>query len=150
MPKRLGAIMKSTEKNTNQITNMVNDVTQLDANSIAQIAASLIKDDDHLSDAVKHRLADSRQSAVNRLLALQSQTQLASPNGVFSFVSDYFVHHRAISAAFAMMLVTFFALQQFGLNNNIENSDAYLLASDLPPEAFADKGFNTWIASAHN
>jgi len=142
--------MKLTGQKYNQNTSMLNEGVLLDEITIAQLAAGLIKDDDHLSDAVKHRLADARQLTVNRLLTLQNQSQLASSSGVFAYVTDYFVQHRAISAAFAMMLVTFFAIQQFGLNDNIENSDAYLLASDLPPEAFADKGFNTWIASAHN
>ncbi len=142
--------MKTIQQHDNQKIKMPSEDEQLDEITIAQLAAGLTKDNDNLSDAVKLRLADARQSTVNRLLAVQSQTQLAIPSGVFSFVSNYVVHHRAISAAFAMMLVTFFAVQQFGLNDNIENSDAYLLASDLPPEAFADKGFNTWIASAHN
>jgi hypothetical protein len=44
-----------------------------------------------------------------------------------------------------VMLVTFFAVQQFEVSNNLENSDAFLLASDLPPEAYADKGFDAWI-----
>jgi hypothetical protein len=45
------------------------------------------------------------------------------------------------------MLLTFFAVQQLGSTNNLENSDAFLLASDLPPEAYADKGFDAWIES---
>jgi len=142
--------MKSTEQNNNQKRNIASDDAQFEESAIAQLAANLIKEDDLLSDTVKNRLADARQLTVNRLLSLQSQTQLATSSGVFSYVSNYFTQHRAVSAAFVIMLVTFFAVQQFGLNDNIENSDAYLLASDLPPEAFADKGFNTWIASAQN
>jgi hypothetical protein len=46
-----------------------------------------------------------------------------------------------------VMMLTFFVTQQFGFNNNLENSDAFLLASELPPEAFADKGFDTWLES---
>lgn len=142
--------MKSTEQDDNQKIEIARDDAQLEESVIAQLAANLIKENDHLSDSVKNRLANARQLSVNRLLSLQSQTQLATSNGVFSYVTNYFTQHRAVSAAFVMMLVTFFAVQQFGLNDNIENSDAYLLASDLPPEAFADKGFNTWIASAQN
>jgi len=142
--------MKSTKQNENQKRNVVAENTQFDESAIAQLAANLIKEDDHLSDTVKNRLAEARQLTVNRLLTLQNQSQLATSNGVFKNATHYFMQHRAVSAAFVMMLVTFFAVQQFGLNDNIENSDAYLLASDLPPEAFADKGFNTWIASAQN
>ncbi len=146
--------MKLTEQIDNQNTNHLTQNIQFDDDAIVQLAAGLIKDDTHLSDPIKNQLADARQSAVHRLLAMQSQTQLAASNGVLQWLNAHitssFAQHRAISAAFAMMLVTFLAIQQFGLNDNIESSDAYLLASDLPPEAFADKGFNTWIASAHN
>jgi hypothetical protein len=64
-------------------------------------------------------------------------------------MSDFFGHHRAMSSAMiaGVMMLTFFAAQQFDFNNNLENSDAFLLASELPPEAFADKGFDTWVDS---
>jgi len=31
------------------------------------------------------------------------------------------------------------------VSHQMENSDAFLLASDLPPEAYADKGFTAWL-----
>jgi hypothetical protein len=45
------------------------------------------------------------------------------------------------------ILLAFYAAQQFGSNANLEEGDAFLLASDLPPEAYADKGFDTWLVS---
>jgi hypothetical protein len=57
--------------------------------------------------------------------------------------------HRTMSTAIILgaILLAFYAAQQFGLNANLEESDAFLLASDLPPEAYADKGFDTWLVS---
>jgi len=59
----------------------------------------------------------------------------------------YFEQHRIFSTLLVVcvMLLTFFAVQQFSVNHQIENSDAFLLASDLPPEAYADKGFTAWL-----
>ena len=64
----------------------------------------------------------------------------------FSF-GHYFEQHRIFSTLLVVcvMLLTFFAVQQFSVNHQIENSDAFLLASDLPPEAYADKGFTAWL-----
>jgi hypothetical protein len=42
------------------------------------------------------------------------------------------------------ILFAFFAIQQLDINN-LERSDAFLLASDLPPEAYADQGFDAWL-----
>ena len=62
---------------------------------------------------------------------------------------DYFEHHRLMFTAIIVgaMLLTFFVAQKFNADNNLNNSDAFLLASELPPEAFADKGFDTWLVS---
>jgi hypothetical protein len=122
---------------------------------VAYQAAHLIKEHaEHVSMATASRLAQSRQMAVNRLASLQEATAISQSGSVLHWLGDnvtpYLMQHRAMSAAFAIMLVTFFAVQQFGLNDNLEHSDAYLLASDLPPEAFADKGFDTWLVSARN
>lgn len=134
--------MNATDKNLNQTSDEM----------LASQAMSLVKSDDTLSDEIKNRLAASRQQAVNRLAAIQSQPAMAG--GIFSWFDH--THHRpwlqyrALAAVFSVMLITFFAVQQFGLNDNLENSDAFLLAADLPPEAFADKGFDTWIVASRN
>lgn len=110
----------------------------------------------HLSAITLQRLVEARHLAVEQLSVqqAQSQTQTMQQNGnlfiwLGSSLGQYFGHHRAMSAAMmaGVMLLTFFVTQQFGFNNNLENSDAFLLASELPPEAFADKGFDTWLES---
>jgi hypothetical protein len=63
--------------------------------------------------------------------------------------NSYFERHRMMSSLIiaAAILLTFFAAQQFNVDRNLEHSDAFLLAAELPPEAFADKGFDTWLVS---
>ena len=85
----------------------------------------------------------------------EQQAQLAHSHRVsqhghaLRWFGQHFEQHRLTSAALiiVVMLLTIFAVQHFGLNNNLENSDAFLLASDLPPEAYADKGFDAWLDS---
>ncbi|MEO6118526.1 MAG: DUF3619 family protein [Methylotenera sp.] len=128
---------------------------------VAQNVVHLLNDHaQHLSPALAHHLSDARSLAVNQLIA--KQAQLASPGIVgrsgstLHWVGDHVGHflgsHRAMSGAMmaGVMLLTFFAVQEFNFNNNLENSDAFLLASDLPPEAFADKGFDTWLVSTRD
>ena len=110
----------------------------------------------HLKPEQEQRLSAARNAAVNHLAELQAQyhtgNQIAGHGHIlrwFGHLGQNFEQHRIASAALlvAVMLLTFFAVQQFGVNHNLENSDAFLLASDLPPEAYADKGFDAWIES---
>jgi hypothetical protein len=106
----------------------------------------------HLTAAEEQRLSAARSLAVNQLARLQTQAASEGFNRS-GHVLQWFGHrvgqHKIISSALvvATMLLAFFVVQQFSINHNLENSDAFLLASDLPPEAYADKGFNTWLGS---
>lgn len=128
--------------------NQINDTEE----QIARQVSGLLDDHaQHLRADTIQRLANARKLAVESLSAKQTQTIQQNGNLLMwlgSGVGQYFGHHRAMSAAMlaGVMMLTFFATQQFS-NNNLENSDAYLLASELPPEAFADKGFDTWLES---
>lgn len=125
---------------------------------IAQGIADLLRNrSQHLEAEQLQRLAAARNAAVNYLAERQIQisavSQVSGRGHVLQWFSQHLgqnlEQHRMASAALLLvvMLLTFFALQQFGLNHNLENSDAFLLASDLPPEAYADKGFDAWIQS---
>lgn len=100
------------------------------------------------SPVVTQRLAAARDMATGRLAELQAQT--VSHHGIQQNgnVLQWFGHHRVTSAALIVgaMLIAILALQHSGLSN-VEHGDAFLLASDLPPEAYADKGFNAWVES---
>lgn len=118
---------------------------------VAKLAAHLLNDNaQHLNAVTLQRLSESRGLAVSQLNASQGISQSGN---VLQWVGhgfgSYFGQHRLMSAAIIVgaMLLTFFVAQKFSTDNNLENSDAFLLASELPPEAFADKGFDTWLVS---
>ena len=102
----------------------------------------------HLTAVTTKRLSVARSLAVNQLA--NQQTNMWQQNGnVLQWFGQQFTQHLAMSGAMlaGVMMLTFFVAQQLSYDNNLENSDAFLLASDLPPEAFADKGFDTWLVS---
>lgn len=123
----------------------------------AQIANHIVDLLDHrvqqLTPVEVQRLSTARSFAVSQLTSLQ--TQAASHHGVnqSGHVLQWFGHHvgqhKIMSSVLvvAAMLLALFVVQQFSFKHNLENSDAFLLASDLPPEAYADKGFNAWLDS---
>jgi hypothetical protein len=118
---------------------------------VAKLAASILSDNaQHLNATTLQRLSVARGLAVGKLEASQGLSQ----NGnILQWIGhgfgSYFGQHRLMSAAIIMvaMILTFLAAQKINADNNLENSDAFLLASELPPEAFADKGFDTWLVS---
>lgn len=128
---------------------------------VAQHVVHLLNDHaQHLSPSLAQHLSAARSLAVNQLAAKQAQLTYPSISGrsgnALHWLGDHVGHflgsHRAMSGAMmaGVMLLTFFAVQEFNFNNNLENSDAFLLAADLPPEAFADKGFDTWLVSTRD
>lgn len=97
------------------------------------------------SPAVIERLAEARGVAVGRLAELQAVSQQGIQRD--GNVLQWFGHHRVTSAALILgaMLIAILAVQHMGMSHHVEHGDAFLLASDLPPEAYADKGFNAWV-----
>ena len=143
----------TTEKNIN----LMNDETTADLvveEQIARNITELLKGRaQHLLPEQEQRLSSARSMAVNYLAEQQAQLVVnhsVNQHGhVLRWFGQRFDQHRFASSALivVVMLLTFFAVQHFGLNNNLENSDAFLLAADLPPEAYADKGFDAWLDS---
>lgn len=125
------------------------DVTEQESSTTASLLVSLLNDNaQHLNAVTAQRLMTARSLAVNKLAAQQTHALQINGN-VLHWFGELFNQHRAMSSAMvaSVMVLTFFAAQQMNFDNNLENSDAFLLASDLPPEAFADKGFDTWLVS---
>lgn len=146
------------DKMTNEKNiNLMNDETTADLvveEQIARNITELLKGRaQHLLPEQEQRLSNARSMAVNYLA--EQQAQLAVNHGVnqhghaLRWFGQRFDQHRFASSALiiVVMLLTFLAVQHFGLNSNLENSDAFLLAADLPPEAYADKGFDAWLDS---
>ena len=131
-------------KNMNSVKLDENIITD---EQVAQFAANLLNDNaQHLNAVTLQRLSEARSLAVNKLSASQGVNQSGN---VLQWIGHGFEQHRLMSVAVVViaMLLTFIAAQNFNADNNLENSDAFLLASELPPEAFADKGFDTWLVS---
>ena len=118
---------------------------------VARIVARLLNDNaQHLNAVTLRRLSDARVMAVNKLTATQGVNQSGNVLQIIGHgFGSYIEHHRMLSAVIFViaMMLTFYATQRISADNNLENSDAFLLASELPPEAFADKGFDTWLVS---
>lgn len=100
----------------------------------------------HLDYQTSEKLSAARRKAVAAVAspAYAHHAQL-SLTGLGHSVQEYFHHHHwmpmAIVASVALLL--FVALQQH-YSEPVE-ADALLLASDLPPEAYVDKGFDAWL-----
>ena len=43
-------------------------------------------------------------------------------------------------------LLALLAMQNIANQEDAEKGDAYLLASDLPPEVYSNEGFGTWLS----
>lgn len=122
---------------------------------VARHMADLLNDRvQRLTPHQQERLQTAREEAVNHLAQRQAQLQhgggvTAHGNVIRWFGSHFGQQHRIASAALVLlvMLLTFLAIQKFEQGNHIEDSDAFLLASELPPEAYADKGFDAWLDS---
>lgn len=143
--------MRTLESDMSQNMQQANAEAQV-ANAIVGLLDGQVQ---HIDAEFAGRLSTARGLAVNRLV--ERQAQMASAHGIGrsgnvlqlfgGYVGQYLGHHRFMSFMLvgAAILIAFFAAEQFGFNNNLEHSDAFLLASDLPPEAYADKGFDTWL-----
>lgn len=100
-----------------------------------------------LDGGVTSKLASSRQQAVS-ILAKRSMMSAQNHNGVLHMFGEYFQQHRAMMSAGILLgaiLVAFLITQQLTNQASSEQGDAFLLGEELPPEAFLDQGFTTWI-----
>jgi len=144
--------MSKNEHMNNKIDDSNLDENLIADEQLASTVAHLLNDNaQHLNAVTLKRLNAGRDLAVSQLAVRQTQvTQGVNRSGnVLHWLGHGFEQHRmmSITVIAVAMLLGFFAIQQFSLYNNLKHSDAFLLASELPPEAFADKGFNTWLVS---
>ncbi len=125
---------------------------------LALWAVGVLNDDaQHLDASSLQALAHSRQLAVQHLADREAQVAslhtLKQAGHGLQWLAQGWQHyaerHRMWSSLMlgVAMALVFYAAQQLGVTNSIEQGDAFLLASELPPEAFADKGFDTWLGS---
>jgi hypothetical protein len=101
---------------------------------------------DSLDTATLERLRAARERALARVAVEEPLLAHAHGGAVSSRWSDYFSQHPrwllgGLALALVMAAVTFVPLQ----SSDNSPSDAELLASDLPLNAFAHKDFNEWL-----
>jgi len=97
-----------------------------------------------LSMRTLKRLEQGRMAAVQQH-ASQLSGYSVHQNGTLSTWFSWSQHPRLISAGvLCAALIVGLTLTQH-MNRQIENSDAFLLGSELPPEAFVDRGFEPWL-----
>ena len=124
---------------------------QYDINTEQEIAKNMVSllDSGAQSLSADHvaKLDGARQRALDKHLHLRI-APAHSISGMSHLFFDYFHKHRLLtssSLAFGVILAAFLVVQPFSRYNSNEHSDAFLLGSELPPEAYTDKGFDTWL-----
>ncbi|PKO54450.1 MAG: DUF3619 domain-containing protein [Betaproteobacteria bacterium HGW-Betaproteobacteria-2] len=126
--------MKTEQEYAKEIVNLLDDSTS------------------QLDRKVLDRLYAARMKAVGQLAARRQTSAASEAEGighVLRLSGDYMHQHRAIMPAVMLIgavLIAFVITQQLTNQPAIEQSDAFLLGSELPPEAFVDKGFDAWLA----
>ena len=105
-----------------------------------------------LDREVLDRLYAARMKAVGNLAAQKQAVTVDHADGlghVLRLFGNYMHRHRLLMPAVMIAsaaLVAFIVTQQMTGQPSIEQGDAFLLGAELPPEAFLDKGFDTWVA----
>ena len=91
-----------------------------------------------LSMRTLKKLEDSRIQAVN--VHQKHRGGNLNADGTLSHWAAWLSHYRTVFAGLVLLaiIISFLVLQNM---NSHETSDAFLLAADLPPEAFVDRGF---------
>ena len=111
---------------------------------LAKNIVNLLEDSaETLPTHVLQKLEESRKQAV-----VAHSAAVAGHAGLGEILSQY-LHQRKFIMSAAMMvaaiLVAFIVTQQFSGQDALEQGDAFLLGAELPPEAFLDQGFHTWL-----
>lgn len=103
-----------------------------------QIAGLLNAHASLLSMRTLKQLENGREQAVK---AHMRQTGAMNGDGTISNVVYWAEHHRVAATGMLLgaIIVGFVLMNAFG--QNIEHGDAFLLAAELPPEAFVDIAF---------
>lgn len=116
---------------------------------IAQKVARIMEDGiSGLDAATIDKLADARRQAMAGAPVHAVQAETVHALGA-RLLSGHHAHgHRSWIAALVLLtlgLLALFAWQQPSTSRLPVETDTLLLASELPPEAYVDKGFHAWL-----
>ncbi|OAM51757.1 hypothetical protein A7981_09830 [Methylovorus sp. MM2] len=116
----------------------------------AKAIISLLDDELASMDAnVVNKLVTARQQALSAMRASHQTAMADSRGGVLRLFGDTISSGRNLTIVVLLASLAFFAFittQQLTSQDVIEQDDAFILGSELPPEAYLDKGFDTWLA----
>lgn len=104
------------------------------------IAKQLRDDDAHLSKATAQRLQKVRENALQHFA--QVSPKQTGNNTLAISLAQY--RYPLVLLLCAIVLSLSYVWMQSRTANL--TTDAYLLSEDLPPEAFVDEEFDTWIS----
>ncbi len=129
----------------NEIENQENVLR--DQKIAKRIALLLDERASNVDAKVESQLSYARQQALANM-ARPSSAMVISQNGVIQLFSDYWHQYRLLMMLLmcGLGLVALFTMQNIVNQDISEQGDAYLLASDLPPEAYLNEGFGTWLS----
>ena len=125
------------------VDNLQNIDTQEIDTQAKQIAGLLDAHSRRLSMRMLKQLENGRERAVKvhaQRISGVSLNHDGTLNVSLSSMSSWAEHHRIASTGLVLgaIIMGFVMMQSMGQR---ESSDAFLLGSDLPPEAFVDRGF---------
>jgi hypothetical protein len=128
------------------------DLNIKESQTVEQVLAVLDYGINQLDHETLDKLSTARGHALN---AFAKQAQTAhNTDGVgptLRFFGDYIQGHRMLASGavvLSMAFIAFLLTTQMPTQDINGQGDAFLLGSDLPPEAFADRGFDTWLANS--
>ena len=129
-------------------TNIENQQKELRDQALAKRITSLLDEQASNIDAkVASKLGYARQQALANMARPSSDVAI-SQNGVVRLFGNYWHQHRLLVTLMmcGLGLLVLLAMQSMANQEEAEQSDAYLLASDLPPEVYSNEGFGAWLS----
>ncbi len=125
-----------------------NQQVELGYQVIAKRITSLLDEQASNIDAkAASKLSYARQQALANM-AKPSSGMSISQNGVIRLFGNYWYQHRLLLTLLMCTLSLLALLARHNMVNQeeVEQGDAYLLASDFPPEVYSNEGFGTWLS----
>lgn len=116
-----------------------------------QLCRVLDRGTETLDHDIAERLRAARERALQRPLVLASRSEIVGAGGTALLVGDEEKHPlRTALAILALLLGVSVSYYWNGFSQADENEaiDSALLADDLPPNAYLDKGFQAWLEKA--
>lgn len=128
--------------------NTENQQTELRDQALAKCVVTLLNEQAMTVDTrIASQLSYSRQQALANM-AMPSSGITISQNGVLRLFRSYWHQYRLLLTLLmcGLGLLALLAMQNMANQEEAEQGDAYLLASDLPPEIYSNEGFGTWLS----